>query len=526
MRLIDYFERGHRYYPDRACLIDGTGEISFREVAKRSHRTANALIAGGLVPGDRVAILSPNSSRAFEAWIGAARAGGVWVGLAALASADENAYVIDQREAAWLFYDSSFEPVIAQIRAQCPKLRHLVCLDRAGADAPSFEDFIAGHGDVAPELPDDRDAVISHFTSGGTTGRPKGAMWSNLIWEAWCANAYAHLPIKKPPVHLVATSMAHGAGVFAWPAMAFGGTTVCIEKADPLAVMEAIDRHGVTHTFMPPTVIYMMLAHPRARDFDYSTLDYFVYGGAPMSADKAAEAIDLFGPCMTQIYGQAECPCTIGILTPADHLEALADPAKRHRLLSCGRPPVFVEVEMMDDDGNLMPTGEWGEIVVRGTFVSLGYFAEPEATAEIRAHGWHHTGDIGYKDEDGFVYIVDRKKDMIISGRAQRLPDRDRARDLEPPGGAGLRRDRRPRREVGRGGEGGGRAEGRRTGERGRPDRALQAGAFPLQGAEDGGVLGGVAAQRRRQGAQTQGARALLGRPRAEDLGAGRRPGE
>ena len=422
MRLIDYFERGHRYYPDRACLIDGTGEISYREVAERSHRTANALIAGGLKAGDRVAILSPNSSLAFEAWIGAARAGGVWVGLAALASADENAYVIDQREAAWLFYDSSFEPVIAQIRAQCPKLRHLVCLDRAGADAPSFEDFIAGHGDVAPELPDDRDAVISHFTSGGTTGRPKGAMWSNLIWEAWCANAYAHLPIKKPPVHLVATSMAHGAGVFAWPAMAFGGTTVCIQKADPLAVMEAIDRHGVTHTFMPPTVIYMMLAHPRARDFDYSTLDYFIYGGAPMSADKAAEAIDLFGPCMTQIYGQAECPCTIGILTPADHLEALADPAKRHRLLSCGRPPVFVEVEMMDDDGNLMPTGEWGEIVVRGTFVSLGYFAEPEATAEIRAHGWHHTGDIGYKDEDGFVYIVDRKKDMIISGGLNVFP--------------------------------------------------------------------------------------------------------
>ena len=267
MRLIDYFERGHRYYPDRACLIDGTGELSYREVARRSHRTANALIAGGLERGDRVAILSPNASRAFEAWIGAARAGGVWVGLAALASADENAYVIDQREAAWLFYHSSFEPVIAQIRAQCPKLRHLVCLDRAGTDAPSFEDFIAGHGDVAPELPDERDAVISHFTSGGTTGRPKGAMWSNLIWEAWCANAYAHMPIKKPPVHLVATSMAHGAGVFAWPAMAFGGTTVSIPKPDPLTVLEAIDRHGVTHTFMPPTMIYMMLAHPRAQGF-------------------------------------------------------------------------------------------------------------------------------------------------------------------------------------------------------------------------------------------------------------------
>ena len=176
MRLIDYFERGHRYYPDRACLIDGSGETSYREVAVRSHRSANALIAGGLVPGDRVAILSPNSARAFEAWIGAARAGGVWVGLAALASAEENAYVIDQRGAAWLFYHSSFEPAVAHIRAHCPGLRHLVCLDREGADAPSFERFIAGHGERAPELPDERDAVISHFTSGGTTGRPKGAM--------------------------------------------------------------------------------------------------------------------------------------------------------------------------------------------------------------------------------------------------------------------------------------------------------------------------------------------------------------
>ena len=420
MRLIDFFDRGLRYHPDRACLIDADGERSYREVAERSHRTANALRADGLVPGDRVAVLSPNAASAFEAWIGAARAGGVWVGLAALASIGETIDILNQRAAGWLFYHSGFAAWMPRIRAECPALRRLVCLDREGDT--SFARFIEGHGSTAPALADERDAVISHFTSGGTTGRPKGAMWSNLVWEAWSANLYAHLPLRKPPVHLVATSMAHGAGVWAWPAMAFGGTTVCLPKAEPLAVMEAIARHGVTQTFMPPTVIYMMLAHPRARDFDYSTLEYFVYGGAPMSADKVAEAIDLFGPCMTQIYGQAECPCTIGILTPADHLEALADPAKAHRLLSCGRPPVFVQVEMMDDAGALLPPGEWGEIVVRGTFVSLGYHGDPEATTALRAHGWHHTGDIGYKDEDGFVYIVDRKKDMIISGGLNVFP--------------------------------------------------------------------------------------------------------
>ncbi len=422
MRLIDFFDRGLRYFPDRACLIDETGEYSYREVGARSHRTANALIAGGLKPTDTVAILSPNAAAAFEAWIGAARAGGVWVGLAALASVDENAYVINHRDAAWLFYHSSFEPVIAQIRAQCPKLEHVICLDKEGASAPSFAQFIDGFDGPAPELPDEPNTVISHFTSGGTTGLPKGAMWSNLIWEAWSANVYAHLPIKKPPVHLCATSMAHGAGVFAWPLLPFGGTIVCLQKADPLTILEAMDKYRVTHTFMPPTVIYMMIAHPRARELDFSAMDYFIYGGAPMSADKVKQAIDLFGPCMTQIYGQAECPCTIGILTPEDHLEALADPAKAHRLLSCGRPPVFVQVEMMDDEGNLLAPGAWGEIVVRGTFVSLGYYADPEATADISAFGWHHTGDIGYKDEDGFVYIVDRKKDMIISGGLNVFP--------------------------------------------------------------------------------------------------------
>jgi acyl-CoA synthetase (AMP-forming)/AMP-acid ligase II len=422
MRLIDYFERGLRYYPDRACLIDASGEFSYREVAERSHQTANALLAGGLQVEDTVAILSPNGSPAFEAWIGAARAGGAWVGLAALASIDENIYVINNRDSEWLFYHSTFEDDIARIKAECPKLKHVICLDKPGMSHPYFRDFIADYATQAPELPDYRDKVISHFTSGGTTGQPKGAMWSNLIWEAWCANVYAHMPVKKPPVHLVATAMSHGAGVFAWPALAYGGTVVCIPRAEPLLVLEAMHKYRVTHSFLPPTVIYMMLAHPQAKEFDFSALDYLVYGGAPMSADKVKQAIELFGPAMAQIYGQAECPCTIGILSPDDHLEALSDPAKEKRLMSCGRPPVFTLVEMMDDDGNLVPQGEWGEIVVRGSLVSLGYYGDPEATAAVREHGWHHTGDIGYKDEDGFIYIVDRKKDMIISGGMNVFP--------------------------------------------------------------------------------------------------------
>lgn len=422
MRLIDYFERGLRYYPERACLIDDTGEYSYQIVSERSHRTANALIDGGLKAEDPVAILSPNGAAAFEAWIGTARAGGAWVGLAALASIDENIYVINHRKTEWLFFHSTFEHDIERIKDSCPNLKHIICLDKQGTAYPNFFDLISQFPPISPELPDDRNKIISHFTSGGTTGQPKGAIWSNLTWEAWCANMYAHLPIKKPPVHLIASAMSHGAGVFAWPALAYGATLVCIPRAEPLIVLETMHKYRVTHTFLPPTVIYMMLAHPRVSEFDFSSMDYFVYGGAPMSADKVKQAIEIFGPCMTQIYGQAECPCTIGILSPDDHLEALSDKSKEGRLLSCGRPPVFVKVEMMDDDGHIVDQGEWGEIVVRGTFVSLGYFGDAEATKANQAHGWHHTGDIGYKDKDGYVYIVDRKKDMIISGGLNVFP--------------------------------------------------------------------------------------------------------
>jgi len=422
MRLIDFFERGLNLFPDRACLIDAMGEYSYREVGERSHRTANALIAGGLQTEDTVAILSPNAAPAFEAWIGAARAGGAWVGLAALASIDENIFIINDRNTTWLFYHSSFESEIARIKAACPKLKHAVCLDKRGLSHPYFDDFIADFEAQAPELPDCRDQVISHFTTGGTTGQPKGAMWSNQTWEAWIANFYAHMPNRKPPVYLIAAAMSHAAGPFAWPTLAYGGTIVCIPRAEPLAVLEAMDKYRVTHTFLPPTVIYMMLAHPRAGEFDFSAMEYLVYGGAPMSADKVKQAIDLFGPCMAQIYGQSECPAAIGILSPADHLEALSAPDKEKRLTSCGRPPVFVRVEMMGDDGNLVAQGERGEIVVRGTLVFPGYYGNPEATAAIRAHGWHHTGDIGYKDEDGYIYIVDRKNDMIISGGLNVFP--------------------------------------------------------------------------------------------------------
>lgn len=412
---IDMLDRGASLFPDRDCLIDDTGTRSYAAVSVESHRIASALAREDAGFGRHISILSPNASRAFECILGVFRAGAVWVPLNARNATEENAYILDNTDVTLLFYHSRFEPEIAQLRAGAPRVKHFVCLDRRGGVGTFLEDWLAGAADVAEEAPRDPESLCAIVSSGGTTGRPKGVMHTHRVWETIASNYHVMLPTRKPAVHLVAAPMTHAAGIVALPLLSVGATQVIQPGADPLAIMEAIERHKVTHLFLPPTVIYMMLAHPRVRDFDYSSLDYFIYAAAPMSVDKLKQAIDVFGPVMCQVYGQVEAPMYCTVMTREEHVAALAE-GREQRLWSCGRPSLFTRVAIMDDDGALLGAGERGEIVVRSTMVMKGYYKNPEATAEVSTHGWHHTGDVGYSDEDGYVYIVDRKRDMIISG--------------------------------------------------------------------------------------------------------------
>jgi acyl-CoA synthetase (AMP-forming)/AMP-acid ligase II len=234
------------------------------------------------------------------------------------------------------------------------------------------------------------------------------------------ANFFLALPVKKPPVHLVIAPMTHAAGGVGVITMSVGATQVILPGFDAKKVMEAIEREKVTHLFLPPTAIYMLLAHPDVRKHDYSSLEYFIYAAAPMSVDRLRECLEVFGPVMTQTFGQAEAPMVCTVLTPSEHLpsddSAQARALCDERLSSCGYPTPLTPLAIMDDDGKLLPGGERGEIVVRGNMVMPGYYKNPEATREASAHGWHHTGDIGFFDAQGYLHIVDRKKDMIISG--------------------------------------------------------------------------------------------------------------
>jgi acyl-CoA synthetase (AMP-forming)/AMP-acid ligase II len=197
--------------------------------------------------------------------------------------------------------------------------------------------------------------------------------------------------------------------------MARGATTVILDRADPDGILDAIERRRVTILFLPPTVIYGLLGRPDIRTRNFRSLRNLIYSAAPMSADKLDEAIEIFGPVMTQAYGQTEAPLLCTFMSPEEHL--IADDAdRRKRLLSCGRATPFVTLEIMDDAGRLLSVGETGEIVVRGNLVMKGYADNPQETAKVSEFGWHHTGDVGYRDSAGYLYIVDRKKDMIISG--------------------------------------------------------------------------------------------------------------
>lgn len=415
MRIIDFFDRGVRLAPDRTCFKDAKVARSYGEVQKRSYRIANALHAAGLVPGQKAAVYSPNGAVAFECMIGVLRAGAVSVPINARNVAAENAYVLDNCDVEVLFYHSEFEADLALFREQCLRLRLCICIDTGGAESPWLEDWILGADETDPDVQVPRDAVANIFGSGGTTGRPKGVLWSHLTWETMIATFLIALPVRKPPVHLMVAPMTHAAGCVALMLMSSGATHVILDHFDAADVLHAIQEEQVTHLFLPPTAIYMLLAHPDLHRRRYDSLEAFIYAAAPMSVDKLKQCLQVFGPVMAQTFGQAEAPMVCTVLTPADH-QVIGDPAREHRLASCGRPTPLTRVEIMDDEGRLLPTGERGEIVVRGNLVMLGYYKNEVATREASEHGWHHTGDVGYLDPDGYLFIVDRKKDMIISG--------------------------------------------------------------------------------------------------------------
>jgi fatty-acyl-CoA synthase len=301
----------------------------------------------------------------------------------------------------------------------------IVSLDAASNEVPAIADWLAPPGvrhDPPRRRNEDMAAVIP---TGGTTGASKGVLQSNRGFEAYAMQHMLAMPHNAPPRFLAATPMTHAAGAMAFPMLARGGTIFIQASAKPLDVAEALVKHAITDIFLPPTVIYMMLADPQVRAMRFPALRYLLYGAAPMGASKLRDALEWLGPVLAQGYGQTEAIAICTFMAPADHYVGGipgGEIENEHRLSSCGRATPLTDVQIMDEAGQLLTDGEPGEIVVRSSLVMTGYDDDVEATREAQAFGWHHTGDIGYRDRDGYFYIIDRLRDMIISGGVNIFP--------------------------------------------------------------------------------------------------------
>jgi len=397
-------------YPQRVAFSSAGGEYSYADTAHRIGWAKATLARAGLTHGDTVVQLTKNHAEHWFVAMAIFMSGMRSVALHALGSVDDHAHIINDSAARLVVMDAAFVGRLAELRARCPHVTGWLC-HTSGAGLDAFWDDAVSHVtgpltcDASPE-----DIVRLAYT-GGTTGAPKGVMLSSQSLAATALFSLAEWELPRDPRIVCASPISHGAGSLIVPTLARGGTIFLHAGFDADRFMDAIERDRITGFFGVPTMLCALLDHPRCRQVDWSRLEFILYGGSPMPAARIAEAIATFGPVLNQAYGQTEAPSCITLLHKADHLSTVAG-----RLQSCGQPYPGMSVAILDDDGNPLPSGAIGELCVRGPHVMSGYWNQPEQTARAFAGGWLHTGDLGYQDAENYVYLVDRKKDMIITG--------------------------------------------------------------------------------------------------------------
>ncbi|MGY1810012.1 long-chain fatty acid--CoA ligase [Blastococcus sp. SYSU D00669] len=412
MYLTQGLHRSVQQQPDAVCTVYSGRTRTYAESVDRIARLAAGLRSLGLVEGDRAAILSLNSDR-FHEFLGATLwAGGVLVPVNIRWSVPEIADSLVEVDARILVVDDFFAGYVDALRLVHPRLQHVIHAgDGALPDgALSFEELVAG-SEPMEDVRRGGAELAGIFYTGGTTGRSKGVMLShaNLLTSSFGGLAVEHY--GKDGVGLFAAPMFHLAAFSVWVGgVVIGSTQVIVPFFEPGAVLSAIQEHRVTDVLLVPTMIQMVVDSPQADDFDATSVRRVLYGASPMSDALLGRATKAWPNArFLQAYGMTELAPLATVLTPDDH----EDP--RHRR-SVGRAAPNSEVRIVGPDDAELPRGEVGEIVVRGGNVMLGYWNRPEETATALRGGWMHTGDGGRMDDDGYVYLTDRLKDMIISG--------------------------------------------------------------------------------------------------------------
>ncbi|GGF71471.1 AMP-dependent acyl-CoA synthetase [Azorhizobium oxalatiphilum] len=411
---IDLFYRQAARSPDRMAVEFGDDKRSYGALCAHASALAAGLQAIDPTPGSRVGICCFNHVEHIVAWLAVLAAGKVWVPLYPKNKAAEIGESVVFTEMSIVITDASARHLVEGTGA-----RIIIADAEGGADTTGG--LVRAHEGAAPRfhsLPLDATQAIK-FT-GGSTGKPKGVMQPYRAWNTNIITQILAWKLKAGDRLLAVAPITHGTSTYLMPTFASGGTLVLRDQPRPEDVLEALAEEKISTTFLPPTVIYMMMQLPQARRTSFERLRNLVYGAGPMRPEAIAEAQNVFGPCIASTYGQTEAPQIATMISA----EELARPEKR---ASVGRETILTKVAIMDEAGNLLPQGELGEIVIRGDLLMTGYWRQPEKTAETIIDGWLHTGDLGAFDEDGFLFLKGRSKDLIITGGFNVYPA-----DVEP----------------------------------------------------------------------------------------------
>lgn len=399
--------------PDATAISQDGAVTTFAALDARANEVANGLLASDLGEDSRIAVLDKNSATYFELVFGAARAGATLVPLNWRLAAEELHYIMSDAEVALLFVAPEFADTVGAIADRLPKLREIITLDAAYTrwrDGQSAQP-------VSTVVPSDR-ALIQMYTS-GTTGKPKGAILTHGNIHAALENSSPEMgPFTPDDVLQVIMPQFHIAGTMWGLFGTFNGARAeIIREFSPEGAVDNIQRAGITHTFIVPAALNAILQSPASRSADFSLLARVYYGAAPIPSDLLMKAIDVLGCAFVQLYGLTETCGVVTYLPAEDHA-----PGNPEMLRSCGKPFSGIELRIVGPDGTAVAAGEVGEIALRGERLFEQYWKLPEATKEARPDGWFRTGDAGYLNADGYLFIHDRMKDMIVSGAENIYP--------------------------------------------------------------------------------------------------------
>lgn len=414
-------------FPGKIALIMGEERLNFREMNAASNRMANALIREGIGEGVRVAVLEKTTPRAIQMIFGVAKSGATLGMVNNLLRPRELEFILQDCEPSYLFVGEGFEDQIFSLRPKLSSLRKLISLGEGKKGILSFAEWIEGASSAPPDRKVQEGTLFNLLYTAGTTGVPKAALyshsrfWQNLLSTVIDTPGMGYNDIWLGPVPL------YHIGGFATLIRAFlmSNTVILRDSFDPAAFLQTIEKEKVTILYAYPTMIHALVNHPEAKRFDLSSLRLVVYGGSVMPLATLHKAFEVFRCNFLQRYGSTEC-CGggISILTPEDHRRAIEGTENDRKILSsAGRPTIGTVIKIVEESGEeITQPNIPGEIVAKLNAPMDGYWKRPDDSTETLKNGWLYTGDIGMKDENNFLYIIDRKKDMIISGARNIYP--------------------------------------------------------------------------------------------------------